>query len=221
MESIDTRHESQPINLMMIFLIAAAVLLAIVRIATMQVPVAGADLPSANASAVSLQSGASQLSFATGEFWVVAGAHTLHVAFRGAALSAPQAAGSGPLSAPGARYSQLWPGISVAYTTSGSGILHSTYNLAASADPRQIALAYSAPVEVQADGSLAIRLAGGALRESAPVAWQEIDGQRVSVPASFSISQEADGAVVGFSLGAYDPAYPLVIDPVLDWMDGG
>jgi hypothetical protein len=217
MESINTRHESQPINLMMILLIAAALLLALVRTMTMETPVAGAAMPGGDTRAVTLQSGAQRISFSAGEFWVTAEEHTLHVTLRGAGRTSPHSSAGEMLSA---GYSELWPGISVVYTTLGGGILHSTYTLAAFADPRQIALAYSAPVEVQANGALAIRLPGGALQESAPSAYQQIAGRRVNISASFSVEQEGDGAVVSFRLGTYDPAYPLVIDPVMDWLDG-
>jgi hypothetical protein len=213
MDSIDSRQETQPINLMMIFLIAAALLLAIVRVATLSETLVLPEAVSSSA-ALQMQSGEHQLSFASREFWVSSSGHALNVAFLGAGGSG---AAQGDTNV---QYSNLWPGIAVAYSTSAGGILRSTYTLDAAADPRQIALRYSAPVEVQASGALTIRLPGGMLQESAPLAWQEIGGERVEIPASFVVSQTADGKVVGFSLGAYDPRYPLVIDPLMDWLVG-
>jgi hypothetical protein len=90
------------------------------------------------------------------------------------------------------------------------------------------------PVQVESDGGLALRYATGLMRESAPVAWQEIGGQRLPVEVSFRliapetivnhspVLSAAEGSKiqsqqVGFSLGAYNPAYPLTIDPDLTW----
>jgi len=52
------------------------------------------------------------------------------------------------------------------------------------------------------------------MKESRPVAWQEIRGERVPVEVSFRVLEEKE---VGFSVGFYDPEFPLVIDPVLTW----
>jgi RHS repeat-associated protein len=52
------------------------------------------------------------------------------------------------------------------------------------------------------------------LVEHAPVAWQDVDGQRVPVAVRYVIGQ--DGSV-GFALGAYDHTRPLTIDPLLTY----
>src|SRR5207248_2916674 len=52
----------------------------------------------------------------------------------------------------------------------------------------------------------------GTLVEAAPVAWQAIEGRPVSVDVRYVLAE--DGSV-GFELGAYDPAYPLTLDPTL------
>jgi hypothetical protein len=51
------------------------------------------------------------------------------------------------------------------------------------------------------------------MTESAPIAWQNINNQRVPVDVSFRVS----GQEVTFALGAYDPRYALTIDPSLVW----
>lgn len=48
--------------------------------------------------------------------------------------------------------------------------------------------------------------------EEAPIAWQEIKGQRLPVEVRFVIEQNQR---VGFSVGAYDAQHPLIIDPTL------
>ena len=50
------------------------------------------------------------------------------------------------------------------------------------------------------------------LIEQAPVAWQEIEGERVDVAVAFQV---LDGQQIQFALGAYHPAYALVLDPTL------
>jgi hypothetical protein len=50
--------------------------------------------------------------------------------------------------------------------------------------------------------------------ESAPVAWQDINGQRKPVSASYVIYRDEEA---GFALADYQPGVPVVIDPVLVW----
>jgi hypothetical protein len=111
-------------------------------------------------------------------------------------------------------YSALYPGVDLRYE-GPAGQLKGTYFLAPGADPAAIRWRYVGLDQLRLDpatGDLHLQLPGGAsLVERAPVAWQEGDGQRVPVPASFVLR----GSEVSFQLGSYDPALPLVIDPVL------
>jgi hypothetical protein len=66
---------------------------------------------------------------------------------------------------------------------------------------------------VGADGSLRIDYETGELRESAPVAWQEI-----AVPCAVEVVFVLlPGGEVSFCVGRYDAHYPLTIDPTLAW----
>ena len=71
------------------------------------------------------------------------------------------------------------------------------------------------------DGTLVLATPLGELRESAPIAWQELDGRRQLVAVQYEIVSQLAGDMatseteVGFRLGAYDPSRPLVIDPTL------
>jgi hypothetical protein len=124
-------------------------------------------------------------------------------------------------------YSELWRGVSVEYRTSDAGILKSTYTIAPGASAAQIRLHYNVPVELQSDGSLQFPFGRGYISESAPIAWQEIDGARVLVPVAFRVFETADANLqseienrkseIGFQLGAYDARYPLTIDPNYFW----
>lgn len=110
-------------------------------------------------------------------------------------------------------YRGLYPGVDLRYDGL-AGQLKGTYIVAPHANPSAISWRYEGAESLAIDpatGDLLIGVAGGTLREEAPVAWQELPGGRVPVEASFRL---IDG-VASFHLGAYDPALPLVIDPTL------
>ncbi|HEU4323900.1 MAG TPA: SBBP repeat-containing protein [Roseiflexaceae bacterium] len=112
-------------------------------------------------------------------------------------------------------YRQLYPGIDLRYDGAKEG-LKGTYLLAPGADPARIRWRYEGAGDVRLDPSGDLRIALGMreLVERAPVAWQEIGGARVPVPAAFALA--ADGSA-GFQLGQYDPRLPLTIDPTLQF----
>lgn len=110
-------------------------------------------------------------------------------------------------------YQNLWDGISLTYESTKAGITESTYHLAPGADVSRIRLRYNVPVEMQKDGSLQFKFNTGNLTESAPIAWQEIGGKRKPVDVAFGIH---DGTI-GFQVGNYDRAQPLIIDPTYKW----
>jgi len=135
-----------------------------------------------------------------------------------ATSSTPTAAAGlvdGPLPLDEVRYEALWPGIDLVYSGEG-GKAKATYLVAPGADPNSIRLRYNMPATVQPDGSLRFEPTSGrgVLTESAPVAWQEIGGRRVPVDVGFVVSGDS---AVSFRLGAYDPRYPLTIDPTYAW----
>ncbi len=117
-------------------------------------------------------------------------------------------------------YHDLYPNTMLDYTLDATGGFKSTYVVAPHGDPTLIRWRYQGvqDVTVAPDGSLVLTLpprAGFATRtisESAPLAWQDVNGDRVFVPVRFEISH---GKQVSFSVGQYDSALPLVIDPTL------
>jgi hypothetical protein len=177
--------------------------------------------PAESAKAESLlqfASGGHALGFTAGGVYAATGDHALHVDFTGSNAVQPQADSPGSEDGQAAAlgrvtYAGLWDGITLTYSSDGGSIYTSTYTLAPGADPADIRLEYNAPLAVNEDGSLGIAFATGALAESAPIAWQEIGGERIPVDASFRVT----GDEVTFTLGAYDPAYALTIDPSLVW----
>ena len=182
--------------------------------------------------AMQFSSGGHVLGF-TPEGVLVAGRdHLLKVSFVGAAAAPaanpasaapasaaePPAAAAAPASKGAAalnqvHYHNLWPGIDLRYDA-GAGILRSTYTLAPGASVADIRLSYNVPIEATAAGTLTLAFATGTLSESAPIAWQQIEGKQQPVTVAFR--QHANGEL-GFSLGDYDPAHPLIIDPTLTW----
>ncbi|HEU4328111.1 MAG TPA: clostripain-related cysteine peptidase [Roseiflexaceae bacterium] len=119
-------------------------------------------------------------------------------------------------------YRKLYPGVDLRYD-GASQRLKGTYLVAPGADPAPIRWRYDGAQGVRLDpgGDLLIALAaseaGGTpqtLAERAPVAWQDTATGRVPVGVAYDLA--ADGSV-GFRLGRYDPALPLVIDPTLEF----
>lgn len=115
----------------------------------------------------------------------------------------------------GVTYQNLYPGISLTYD-GGKGTLKGTYTVAAGANPNLIKWNYAGATSLQINrstGNLVVGVAGGQtpLVETAPVAWQTINGTRVPVQAGYVVNN----GTVGFELGAYNPAYPLTIDPAV------
>jgi hypothetical protein len=110
-------------------------------------------------------------------------------------------------------YAAVYPGVDLVFHTTERQLEYD-FNLAAGADPRAIRLRFDGADEVKigSDGALVIRTAAGDLKHQKPVAYQDVEGERISVAAEFT--QPRDGAI-GFKVGAYDSAKPLVIDPTL------
>ncbi len=52
------------------------------------------------------------------------------------------------------------------------------------------------------------------LVERAPIAWQDVAGERNPVNVSYALGEQGE---LGFTLGAYDPALVLPIDPTLGY----
>ncbi len=116
------------------------------------------------------------------------------------------------------RYSGLWSGVDLVYEGCSGGIVKSTYYIAphnGSCSPVEtIRLAFNVPVSLDGHGNLIYTFETGFMTESAPTAWQYIDGVRVPVEVAFELSGSNE---IGFDVGVYDSRYELVIDPTLVW----
>lgn len=109
-------------------------------------------------------------------------------------------------------YRDLWPGIDLEFT-GPAGHLKYTFHIRPGADPRRIRLAYrgAKSVRLTAKGSLHVETAAGGFADERPVAWQDTPKGPRAVAAAFQLEEEQ----VRFQLGAYDPALPLTLDPVV------
>ncbi|MBN2492238.1 MAG: SBBP repeat-containing protein [Planctomycetes bacterium] len=115
-------------------------------------------------------------------------------------------------------YPDLWPGIDLVYSGTVSQLKYE-FVVAPGADPAQIRLRYRGAdsVGITEGGMLRVTTPAGSFEDAAPVAWQEVGGERVPVEMAYWLDPDAasDAAEFGFRLDDYDPAQPLVLDPAV------
>jgi uncharacterized repeat protein (TIGR01451 family) len=117
-------------------------------------------------------------------------------------------------------YEQLYPGINLRYDGT-EGVLKGTYLITPGVDPNLIRWQYDGVSQMQIDPAtqnLLLYLSDSdeepALIELAPVAWQNIGNERVPVKIEYALFEDNS---IGFTLGSYDPAYALYLDPTLQF----
>jgi beta-propeller repeat-containing protein len=112
-----------------------------------------------------------------------------------------------------ARYQQIYPGIDL-LLYGNEQQLESDFVIAPGSDPNQIRLQFKGGrgLRVSSEGDLILKTSNGELRLLRPHVYQDIEGSRRDVSGNYV----PHGArTVSFSIGAYDHAAPLVIDPIL------
>lgn len=109
-------------------------------------------------------------------------------------------------------YKNLYQGIDMkVYETNTIGL---KYDLLVhpNGNPLDIVMQYQGPQAMRLkNGNLMIRTSVNEFYESQPIAYQIIDGKRVSVSCKFILQKQT----ISFELGSYNPKYTLVIDPQL------
>ncbi|MCX6991792.1 MAG: PQQ-binding-like beta-propeller repeat protein [Kiritimatiellaeota bacterium] len=113
----------------------------------------------------------------------------------------------------GVRFGDIYEGIALEVRATGDNV-EKIFTVAPGADPARIALrlAGAESVSITPSGELEARTALGPVRFTAPVAYQRsAAGERQNV----SVAYVLEGDQVGFQVGAFDAARPLVIDPLL------
>lgn len=105
------------------------------------------------------------------------------------------------------------PGCDAVFREGRAGLKYDLV-LAPGADPAAIRMVYEGAEKVTLrDGALVVSTALGRVVERIPLAWQEVDGERVWVSCRYTL----DKGVVGIRPDTFDPALPLVIDPELSF----
>jgi len=107
---------------------------------------------------------------------------------------------------------EIWPGVTMSLRAHPHNI-EKRFTIAPGAAPGAIRMTVPDAIAlgVADNGELVVETGRGAIRFSAPIAWQEHDGRREPV----TVSYRTDGHQYGFAVGAYDCARALIIDPML------
>ncbi|MBI4574248.1 MAG: SBBP repeat-containing protein [candidate division NC10 bacterium] len=115
-------------------------------------------------------------------------------------------------------YQGVYPGVDLVYYGNQQELEYD-FHLAPGADPTGIRLAFPGAETPALDpqGDLVLAVPGGTLRLHKPRIYQEVDGVRQAIAGGYVLHPRAESLTVGFHVAAYDPARPLVIDPVLSY----
>ena len=110
-------------------------------------------------------------------------------------------------------YKQLYPGIDVSFYGNQKQIEYD-FEVAPGADPRAIRLSFDRNVRAQVSdgGDLVLKSRDVELIQRKPIFYQTIAGQRRVIDGKYYLLSNRE---VGFEVGDYDHAKPLVIDPTL------
>lgn len=154
------------------------------------------------------------LGFRKGNVFIASGDHALRIEFLNARPVFPANEGTSPDTGTNQQatkpldrvsYSDLWDCVTLVYERHGSGVVKSTYTVQpagtdASNPVDRIWLRYNVPVEIDGSGNLVFSFEIGQMKESRPVAWQEIEGEHIPVEVSFCSLSERE---VGFKVGCH------------------
>jgi hypothetical protein len=112
------------------------------------------------------------------------------------------------------RYNDVYPGVDLIYY-GNQRQLEYDFVVSAGADASKILLDFQGATKAALDrsGDIVLHTAAGDLRWHKPIAYQEVHGDRKLIACSYV----RKGQRLGFRVGAYDPARPLIIDPVLEY----
>jgi hypothetical protein len=124
------------------------------------------------------------------------------------------------------RYVGIYPGVDLVYR-GNQRQLEYDFVIAPGADPSRIRLAFRGAdaITIGTQGELILHTANGELVQHAPAVYQEAGGRRqrvegryrlLAAPAGDAVAAGAGAACqIGFAVGRYDRARPLLIDPVV------
>ncbi len=110
-------------------------------------------------------------------------------------------------------YRKVYPGIDLVYYGK-NGELEYDFIVAPDGDPTRIRLAFEGidGLKHDAEGNLVLRAGGNQVVQRLPRIYQEVDGRKRTIAGKYKLLARNE---VGFELGPFDRAQPLVIDPAL------
>jgi CSLREA domain-containing protein len=171
-------------------------------------------------SLLQFTAGGHVLGFAPGKVYLAGLDHALTVEFVGGQGNAPVGEAASTSTQTGSTaalgrvtYQGAWRGVDVSYTSAQGGLAKSSYILQPDARPADIRLKYNTPAQLVEDGTLRFAFETGFMTESAPDAFQDIDGKRAAVAVRFTLNE----GLVSFDVGVYNSDHALTIDPVYVW----
>ena len=111
------------------------------------------------------------------------------------------------------KYRDVYPGIDLVYYGNQKQLEYD-WIVAPGAEPEVIKFAIEGArrTKVDSNGDLVLAVAGGEVRLNRPLVYQVNNGVRREIAAGYVPKNSGE---IGFRIAEYDPARPLVIDPVL------
>jgi hypothetical protein len=111
---------------------------------------------------------------------------------------------------------EVYPGIDVIYYADQSARFEYDFALKPGSNPDQISFRIEGAdrVSIDANGDLVLKIGSDEIRQHRPVIYQNVAGGRKAVAGGYRMISEN---TIGFRVGGYDRALPLVIDPVLSF----
>ena len=108
-------------------------------------------------------------------------------------------------------YKNMYTDIDVKYYTASSKLKYDII-VNPGGNPNKVAMEYKGADALQLENhNLIIKTSVGDVKEMAPYAYQLYNGKSQEVSCRFRLM----GNTVGFEIGQYNPAFPLIIDPVI------
>lgn len=120
-------------------------------------------------------------------------------------------------------YSNLYSAIDAIFYSSPQGHFKYDFVVQPGADPSQIKMHWKGADRVvkNSQGELIIENQIQHFQETIPEVYQVIDDKKVIITAAYKLTSMQDGSyLVEFDLGAYNPAYALIIDPWVTMFGG-
>jgi hypothetical protein len=110
----------------------------------------------------------------------------------------------------------VYPGIDMIYYGAGRQLEYD-FEIAPGADPSRIGLRFEGAdaIRLNGRGEVVLSISSGEVTQRVPVVYQRrSSGAIVSVEAHYLVA-DGDPGMIRLSLGGYDPAEPLIVDPTL------